>query len=265
MPHINRNGVNVYYESLGSGAPALVFLHPWTTNRYIWAGQLAIFARNHQCIVVDHRGHGQSDKPEGGYGIGEMAADVIAILDDAGVDKAVMVGNSIGGMTAMQASLDAPDRVIANLILSSGTNIGADTPAEVAEAMQKDWRAVFSGLLDSAVSLKSKKEKPEIQAFMEGCFRTDTNFAEGVFWASMADPNGVFNWNISDQLKDIKQPTLIIAGEEDGATTPAQNQFLADNIPNAQIKMVKDVGHFCQLEKPALFNAELEAFLSQVA
>lgn len=265
MPHVNRNGVNVYYESLGEGSPTLVFLHPWATNRYIWAGQLAIFAQTNRCIMVDHRGHGQSDKPAEGYGIDEMAADVVAILDDAGVDRAVLVGNSIGGMTAMQMSLDAPDRVIGNLILSSGTNIGADTPPEVQEAMQKDWRGVFSGLLDAAVSPKSKKDKPEILAFMEGCFRTDTNFTEGVFWTSAADPKGVFNWNISDRLKDINQPTMIIAGEDDGATTPEQNKFLADNIPNAKIKMYKDVGHFCQLEKPSVFNAELEAFIASVS
>ncbi len=265
MPHINRNGVKVHYESLGAGDPAIVFLHPWSTNHFIWANQVPVFAQHHRCIVVDHRGHGQSDKPEAGYAIGEMAADVIAILDDAGVKRAVLVGNSIGGMVAMQTSLDAPDRVIANLILSSGTNIGADTPPEVAEAMQKDWRAVFSGLLDSAVAAKSKAERPEIQAFMEGCFRTESNFTEGVFWASMADPNGVFNWNISDRLKDIKQPTLVIAGEEDGATPPELNKFLAENIPNAELKMYKDVGHFCQLEKPTSFNADLKAFLARVA
>ena len=131
--------------------------------------------------------------------------------------------------------------------------------------MQKDWRAVFSGLLDSAVSAKSKADRPEIQAFMEGCFRTETNFTEGVFWASMADPNGVFNWNISDRLKDISQPTLVIAGEEDGATPPELNKFLAKNIPNAELKMYKDVGHFCQLEKPTSFNADLKAFLARVA
>ena len=265
MPHITRNGVNVFYESLGQGAPAIVFLHPWTTNRFIWANQLPAFARKHRCIVMDHRGHGQSDKPAGGYAIGEMAADVVAVLDHAGVDRAVLVGNSIGGMIAMQTSLDAPQRVIANLILSSGTNIGADTPPEVGEAMQKDWRAVFSGLLASAVSAKSKAERPEILNFMEGCFRTESNFNEGVFWASAADPNGVFNWNISARLKDIKQPTLVIAGAEDGATTVAHNQFLADHIPNATIKIYQDVGHFCQLEKPMAFNEDLQNFLARVA
>jgi len=265
MPHITRNGVKVFYECMGQGSPALVFLHPWSTNHYIWANQVNDFARNHRVMVMDHRGHGQSDKPASGYAIGEMAADVVAAMDAAGIERAVLIGNSIGGMVAMQTALDAPARVIANLILSSGTNLGASTPPEVAEAMQKDWRAVFSGLLDAAIARKSKAEKPEIQAFMEGCFRNETNFTENVFWTSVADPNGVFNWNISDRLKDIKQPTLIIAGVEDGATTVEQNQFLADRIPGSEIKIYQDVGHFCQLEKPMVFNEDLRAFLRRVA
>ncbi len=264
MPHVNRDGVNVYYESFGQGVP-IVFLHPFSTNRYIWSNQLLEFARTNRCIVTDHRGHGLSDKPTSGYGISEMAADLVAILDDAGVDKAVFVGNSIGGMIAMQTNLLAPGRVLGNLILSSGTNLGADTPPEAGEAIQADWRAFFSGLLEAAVSAKSRKEKPEIQAFMEGCFRVEENFTEGVFFGSLTDPEGVFNWNISDQLKDIKAPTMIIAGEEDGATPVAANQFLADNIPSADIKIYKDVAHFCQLEKPAEFNADLRNFLAKVA
>ena len=87
MPHITRNGVKVFYESFGQGANTLVFLHPWTTNHYIWAFQVNEFAKDYRVLVVDHRGHGQSDKPASGYGIGEMAADVVAILDDAKVDS----------------------------------------------------------------------------------------------------------------------------------------------------------------------------------
>ncbi|MEM7466678.1 MAG: alpha/beta hydrolase, partial [Pseudomonadota bacterium] len=178
MPTVNREGVNIYYESFGSGGPAIVFLHPWTTNRYIWFNQVLAFARDHQCIVMDHRGHGMSDKPESGYAISEMAADVVAVLDALSIDKAVLVGNSIGGMIVMQTNLDAPDRVIGNLILSSGTNIGADTPPEVAEAMQKDWQGVFSGLLEGAVAAESKANKPEISAYLDGCFRVADNFTE---------------------------------------------------------------------------------------
>jgi pimeloyl-ACP methyl ester carboxylesterase len=264
VPYVTRNNVKVFFESFGQGAPALVFLHPWTTNHYIWALQVNAFARKHRCIVMDHRGHGQSDKPASGYAVGEMAADVVAMLDQLGIERAILVGNSIGGMIAMQTCLDAPKRVIGNLILSSGTNLGADAPPELGEELKKDWRAVMSGLMASGVSAKSKIERPEIVAFMEGCFRNSTNFTDEVFWASVGDSNGVFGWNISDRLKDVRQPTLIIAGEEDGATTVAQNQFLADRIPGSKIKIYKDVGHFCQLEKPMLFNSELEAFIKQV-
>jgi len=263
MPHVNRAGVNIYYESFGSGLP-LVFLHPWTTNRFIWAFQIMEFARDHRCIAVDHRGHGQSDKPDSGYALTEMADDVVAILDHAGVDKAILIGNSIGGMIAMQTSLSAPQRVLGNLILSSGTNIGANAPPEMAEAMQSDWRGMFSGLLDAAVSQRSKADRPEIGTFMEACFRVENNFNEKVFFASVADPGGVFAWNISEQLKDISQPTLVIAGEEDGATSIEQNQFIADNIPNAEIKIYPEVGHFCQLEQPLSFNSDLRGFIARV-
>jgi 3-oxoadipate enol-lactonase len=264
MPYVSRNDVDIYYESFGTGGPALVFLHPFSTNRYIWAFQVNAFAARHRCILIDHRGHGQSSKPKSGYAISEMAADVTAVLDNARVDRAILVGNSIGGMIAMQASLDAPHRVIGLVILSSGTNLGAEVPPEVGEAMREDWRAVFSQIMAAGVSPKSKAEKPEVVAFMEGCFRNDTNFTTEVFWGNASDPNGLFNWNISDCLREIQHPTLIIAGEEDGATTVAQNRFLAERIPNSNIKVYKDVGHFCQLEKPEVFNQELRNFIAQL-
>jgi pimeloyl-ACP methyl ester carboxylesterase len=194
-----------------------------------------------------------------------MAADVVAVLDQLDVDKAVLVGNSIGGMIAMQTNLDAPERVIGNLILSSGTNIGADTPPEVAEAMQQDWKGVFSALLDSAIAADSKANKPEIATFMDGCFRCEDNFTEAVFFASLADPNGVFAWNITDRLAEINKPTLVIAGRQDGATTVEHNQLLADKIPGAEIQIYDHVAHFCQLEDPKLFNEQLTKFLQKVA
>jgi 3-oxoadipate enol-lactonase len=89
----------------------------------------------------------------------------------------------------------------------------------------------------------------------------ESNFPKHVFDASMADPNGVFGWNIKSKLSSIRKPTLIIAGEEDNATNVAANKVLADNIPGAKLVVVKDVGHFHQLEKPLEFNATLKEFI----
>lgn len=264
MPHVQRHGVKVYYETYGKGVP-IVFLHPFSTNGYIWYFQTFPFAQTNQCIVVDHRGHGRSDKPQQGYAIKEMAADVAAILDELNIDTTILVGNSIGGMIAMQGNLDYPDRVVGNVIVSSGTNLSAGMPPEAMQAFQQDVNAAFSGLLEGTVSARTKRERPEILDLMKAHFMVEDNFPKHVFFASAADPNGVFNWNISDRLKDIRKPTLVLAGEEDQATTVEVNRFLTDHIPGAQLKVIKDVGHFYQLEKSAEFNQELRQFLKQVS
>jgi pimeloyl-ACP methyl ester carboxylesterase len=193
-----------------------------------------------------------------------MAADVVAVLDELKINKAVFVGNSIGGMILMQLNLDAPDRVAGNVIVSSGTNLGAGMPPEAAAAFQKDLAGAFGGLIEGALSAKTKREKPEILELMKSQFVVEENFPRHVFFAAASDPTGVFNWNITDRLKDIRKPTLVLAGEEDQATPVVANKLLADNIPGAQLKVIKDVGHFYQLEQPDAFNRELRQFLNQV-
>jgi len=264
MPYVKRGGVNIYYETYGKGSP-IVFLHPFSTNGYIWYFQTFTFARTNQCVVIDERGHGRSDKPQQGYAIKEMAADVVAVLDELKINKAIFVGNSIGGMITMQTNLDAPDRVAGNVIVSSGTNLAAGMPPEVMAAFQKDLAGAFGGLVEGALSAKSKRERPELLELMKSQFLVEENFPRHVFFAAASDPNGVFNWNITDRLKDISKPTLILAGEEDQATPVAANKMLADNIPGAQLRVVKDIGHFYEVEQPAAFNGELQQFVKQIA
>jgi pimeloyl-ACP methyl ester carboxylesterase len=264
MPTINRNGVNIYYESYGQGFP-VVFLHPFSTNGSIWTFQTFSFARTHQCVVIDERGHGRSDKPQHGYTITEMAADVVAVLDAVKINTAVLVGNSIGGMITLQLNLDAPERVAGNVIVSSGTNLAAGMPPEAGQAFQQDLVGAFNGLIDNAIAAKTKREQPAVVDFIKALFLVEDNFPKHVFRAAMADPDGVFNWNISARLKDIKKPTLVLAGEEDQATPVAANKFLSDNIPGAQLKVLKDVGHFYEVERPHEFNTDLQQFLRQVA
>jgi pimeloyl-ACP methyl ester carboxylesterase len=264
MPYVNRSGVNIYYETYGQGDP-LVFLHPFSTNGYIWYFQTFSFARTNQCVVLDERGHGRSDKPQQGYAIKEMAADVVAVLDELKLNKAILVGNSIGGMIVMQLNLDYPGRVAGNVIVSSGTNVAAGMPAEAMAAFQQNPEAAFGALMEGAISAKTKRERPEILDLMKAQFAVEGNFPRYVFNAAGADPGGVFNWDITSRLKEIRKPTIVFAGEEDQGNPVAMNKLLADNIPGAQLRVVKDVGHFYQLEKPTEFNQELRQFINRVA
>jgi 3-oxoadipate enol-lactonase len=264
MPYADNRGVKVFYDSYGQGPP-IVFLHPWTTNGYIWYFQIFPFGRTNQVVAVDHRGHGRSDKPKQGYSIQEHANDVLAVVDALRIDKAVVVGNSIGGMIAMQFTLDHPDRVLGQVIVSSGTALGEGMPKEAREAFAKDYQGTFGALLEGTVSAKTKRERPEILEVMKSQFMVESNFPKYVFDSAIADPNGVFNWNIKNQLGNIRRPTVVFAGEEDRATPVAANRFLADNIPGAKLNVLKDVGHFYQLEKPLEFNATLKEFIAPLS
>jgi pimeloyl-ACP methyl ester carboxylesterase len=265
MPYADNKGVKVYYETWGSGGVPIVFLHPWSTNGYIWYFQLFHFAGTNTCLTVDHRGHGRSDKPASGYSIQEHASDVAAVMDAAKIDKAVVVGNSIGGMIAMQFCLARPERVVGLVIQSSGTALAEGLPKEVMDSMIRDRDATFNQLLEGTVSARSKRERPEILDLARASFMLESNWPRHVFDSAIKDPNGVFNWNIKHRLKDIKRPTLVLAGEEDQATPVAANKFLADNIPGAKLNVLKDIGHFYQLEQPAAFNATLDEFLKSIA
>ncbi len=265
MPYADNKGTKIYYERWGSGGLPIVFLHPWSTNGYIWYYQLFHFARSRTSLTLDHRGHGRSDKPPAGYSIQEHAADTAAAMQAAGIDKAMVVGNSIGGMIAMQLCLDHPERVAGLLILSSGTALSESMPREALEAMMRDRDATFSQLLEGTLSARSKRERPEILDLMKSQFQIEANFPRHVFDSAARDPNGVFNWNIKARLGEIRRPTLVIAGEEDNATPVAANKLLADNIPGARLNVIKEVGHFYQLERPAEFNAALEEFTRTVA
>ena len=260
MPYADSAGVKVFYDSYGQGLP-IVFLHPWSTNGYIWYFQIFPFARTNQVVVIDHRGHGRSDKPRTGYSIQEHARDVAAVLDALRIERAVLVGNSIGGMIAMQFNLDYPDKVIGNVIVSSGTAMAEGMPKDAMAAFKRDFEGTFSTLLEGTVSAKTKRERPEILAVMKAHCLVPSNFPRHVFDSSVADPNGVFNWNIKTRLSAIQKPTVVFAGEEDQATPVAANKFLADHIPGAKLNVIKDVGHFYQLEKTLEFNAALTEFV----
>ena len=266
MAYVNSDGVEIYYETYGQGIP-IVFLHPWFTNGYIWYFQLFPFARTNQCIVLDQRGHGRSAKPKQGYAIKNLAKDVAAVLDELGLDRTVLVGNSIGGMIVMQFNLDYPDRVLGNVIVSSGTGLSQHFPPELIAALDSgEYKPVFDQMSEEGVvSAKTKRERGEIIDLLKAQFNVESNFPPHVFSSSYRDPEGVFNWDIKDRLKNISKPTLILAGEEDQATPVEVNRVLADGIPGAELRVIKDVGHLYELEKPQEFNEVLRQFVDRVA
>jgi 3-oxoadipate enol-lactonase len=264
MPYAERDDVKIFYESFGEGGTPMVFLHALSLNRYAWVHQVFAFARTHRVVVLDHRGHGLSDKPTTGYSIPEMALDVRAVLAHAGIDWAVLVGNSAGSMVAVQIAIDAPERAIGMVLVSCATNLMPSVPSEVLRAYEARFEAAFDYMTQGATSARTKRERPEVGALLGDAYGARGNFSREVFLSCIRDPNGVFNWNVTDRIKDVRRPALVIAGQEDQTMPRDAMRALAEGLPRASFKVVPDVGHYYPLERPSEFNDDLNAFLAQL-
>src|SRR6201990_1277829 len=121
MPKIDRNGVRIYYEVHGDGPP-LILTHGYSSTSAMWQGQIAAFSRHHKLVTWDMRGHGQSDYPDDPAAYSEPAtvADMLAILDEVGAEKAIVGGLSLGGYMSLAFHLAHPERVKALLIIDTG-------------------------------------------------------------------------------------------------------------------------------------------------
>ncbi len=264
MPYIEREkGVRIHYNHYGHGFP-IVFLHGFSANAWLWAYQAPVLAHTYRCIVIEARGHGLSSKPLKGYSIQDMAADDAAALAALGIDRAILVGNSMGGMRAMQMSLDYPHLVAGNIIISSATNLSQYADAdEFIASLQDNYEAAANAVVANCFSDKTRRERPEVCEMIKNNFLDEVGLPRRVVFGCLEDPNGVWRWDITDRLKDITQPTLVLVGEEDKATPVEANRFLADNIPQAEFRIIKDVGHCYEIEQPLEFNKVLEEFVAK--
>jgi pimeloyl-ACP methyl ester carboxylesterase len=103
-----------------------------------------------------------------------------------------------------------------------------------------------------------------VTRFLADLIRVDDNFSSAVFQACLSDTDGVFNWDITDRLSEIRQPVLVLAGHEDGALPLDAVRRLGAGLPHAALEIIPDVGHYFPIERPAGFNDALSSFLRRL-
>ncbi|HEU4567513.1 MAG TPA: alpha/beta fold hydrolase, partial [Marmoricola sp.] len=148
--HVERDGVRTWYEAFGDGEHALVFLSDIIVTGRMWKAQVGYLARHHRVVVVDPRGNGRSDKPteEKAYADTEMVADVVAVLDELGIDRAVAVGLCESGYYALLMAATVPDRVEGVVAIGSWASDGTprvDRGTHVYDDLLACWNAPDTG------------------------------------------------------------------------------------------------------------------------
>ncbi len=276
MPHISaRDGIRLYYEEAGSGS-AIVFVHEYAGDYRSWEAQMRHFARAHRCITYSQRGYPPSDVPSkpAQYSQDIFRDDVLALMDALKIDKAHVVGHSMGAYSALHVGIHYPKRCIS--VMAAGCGWGSSPDAEQREAMKALAAETGKMFAEEPIAQAAAKyaDAPMRQAQKHKDPRGHAEFAHMLAeHSSEGHAQTMFNlqlkrptlWEMEEQLKRFEVPLLVIVGDEDGPCIDG-SVFLKRIVPTAGLLVIPRSGHNIPSEEPAQFNAALaELFASSEA
>ena len=234
-------------------APVLVLANSIGTDLSLWDDQVAALCSRWRVLRYDHRGHGRSPAPTGPYTVDELGADLIALLDRLGIERASICGLSLGGMAAMWAAVNAAERVERLVLCATAPLLGPpELWTERADAVRADgMEAVLEGVLERWFTADFREREPAAVERVAGMLRATP--AEG--YASCCD--AIRELDLRAGLGAIEAPTLVIAGAEDPATPPAGALELRAAIAGARLVVLPDAAHIVNLAQPHAFLAAL--------
>jgi len=257
MPLSKLNGININYKVEGQGEP-LVMIMGFTANRSSWMPQIPFFKKYYRVITFDNRGVGKSDKPPGPYSTKMMADDTVRLMDLLGIEKAHIMGASMGGMIAQELAINYPQRVM-KLVLACTyacqDETSGDTP-EQAKLSQLTPEQIASAMIGLAFN------KPLYRFTFGLLARIQTKFMGASGRVGIAGQSEACRkHNTLERLPLITAPTLVIVGTKDRIINPVSSEVIAGKIPHAKLVKVEGGSHTFSLEMKNVFNREVLNFL----
>jgi len=267
MPMItSTDGCRLYYEEAGTGTP-VVFVHEFAGDYRTWEPQMRYFARAHRCVTFSARGYPPSDVPSdpARYGQDIARGDVIAIMDALGIDKAHMVGHSMGAYTVLHVGIRHRGRCIS--VTAAGCGWGSVADPAAREAMRKVAAATaltFSekGIAEAAATYadgptRQAHKYKDPRGFAEFARRLAEHSAQGhALTMAMLQARRPTLWDMEADLLRFSVPLLIIVGDEDESCLEG-SLFLKRTVPTAGLLVIPRAGHTITSEEPAAVNAAL--------
>jgi len=262
------DGARLHVLDQGRG-DAVLWLQGLNAPAAAWSVQLAHFSQTHRGLAPDARGVGQSDATEGPYTTGQLAEDALLVLDAAEVERAHLVGLSLGGAVAQELALRHPGRVRSLALLST---FAAQSPR--GRALLEAWRALYP-----VAYADPKLRRPwELQAyswlFTDRFWRSEANVRAALRFAGtqpqqtprgfLGQVDAALSHDTRDGLAGLRVPTLVLHGEIDQLSPKANAEELAGLIPGAELRILPGVGHAVNLEGQRDTNKALRALWNRV-
>ncbi len=265
------DGIRLHVETAGEGTPVL-FIHEFGGNHQSWEPQMRYFARRHRCITYAARGYAPSGVPGDveQYSQAIAVADAVAVLDGLGIDRAHIVGLSMGGFATVHCGLTHPDRALSLTVAGAGYGCEKEHEAyfrgvslEVADQFEQQGAQAFAPIYGAGASRVQFQNK-DPRGWQEFVDRLATHSDQGAALTMRGVPaRRPSFWDLEDGLRAMTVPTLVIVGDEDDHCLQP-GLFLKRTIPACGLAVLPKTGHTLNLEEPAWFNTLLSEFIAQV-
>ena len=268
---VASDGTRFYVEEAGEGTP-IVFVHEFGGNYDAWEPQMSFFARRHRCVTFAARGYPPSDIPQdvAAYSQAIAVTDIVAVMDHLKIDRAHVVGLSMGGFATLHLGLTAPQRALSLTI--AGAGYGAE----------KQYEDYFRGVsLAVAGNFETRGARNFAETYASGASRVQFQNKDPRGWRAFADrlathsDIGAANtmrgvqarrpslYDLADKIAAMTVPALVMVGDEDDHCLQP-GIFLKKTLPAAGLAILPKTGHTLNLEEPELFNNLLREFIAMV-
>lgn len=263
MPEAKVNGINLAYNVKGNGPP-LVLIIGFASAQNLWYSAVGAFSKSYRVITFDNRGFGKSDKPPGPYTTKMLADDTLGLLDHLQIDKAHVLGGSLGGMAAQEIAIGHPERVD-KLILSASSAGGGrlrDMFAGMIKASYPEWDPakpedlVPARLQQFMVAMASQSFDGLARTLMMPLIRRQAR--QGKVEVPVGQLQAMLSHDALDRLGSIQAPTLVLTGQNDRLMPSGSAQELASGIKGARLVVIQGAAHALAGGK---WNREVLGFL----
>lgn len=264
MAFVHNQGLSISFEDVGTGAP-IVLGHSFLCSGKMWREQLPVLAGNYRVLNLDFRGHGRSSEVTRAFSLYDAVSDVLAVLDELGIEKAVWCGLSVGGMVALRAALTCPQRVEGLILLD--TDGGAEGPLRKLRyyGMGLGARILGIGPFLSPIArlmfgATTRRENPTLVGEWKREFSTVhvPSMLRGLDALVRRD-------SLLARLPQIGMPALVLVGAEDRSLPPSLARRIHDQLLDSTLVEVPGAGHLSALEQPAAVNEAILGFLERKA
>lgn len=271
MPYVTSNGVKLYYEEAGTGVP-VVFVHEFSGDLRSWEPQMRHFSRRYRCVAFNARGYPPSDVPTSPsrYSHAIATDDIANVMRRLGIDKAHVIGCSMGAYATLQFGLRYPRRALSLTVIGPGAGSDPRRRAQFLRnraAMERLYRE--QGMQAAARILRHAPHRVQLEIKdPRGAREFWAHFVEGSALGHALTLRGIQSrrptiYSLGERFARMKVPAHIVVGDEDdGALGPGL--FIKRVCPAARISIVRATGHLVSVEEPDFFNRITEDFLNLV-